>query len=48
MKLLKEFGSLDALVGAHEVKGAVGENLRKALGWLPRGASCSPSAPTAT
>ncbi|HZN47482.1 MAG TPA: DNA polymerase I [Ramlibacter sp.] len=38
VKLLKEFGSLDALVErAHEVKGAVGENLRKALGWLPKG-----------
>jgi DNA polymerase-1 len=38
VKLLKEFGSLDNLVArAHEVKGAVGENLRKALGWLPKG-----------
>jgi DNA polymerase I len=38
VKLLKEFGSLDALVErVHEVKGAVGENLRKALGWLPKG-----------
>jgi DNA polymerase-1 len=38
VKLLKEFGSLDALVArAHEVKGAVGENLRKALDWLPKG-----------
>ena len=38
VKLLKEFGSLDALIQrAHEVKGAVGENLRKALDWLPRG-----------
>jgi DNA polymerase I len=38
VKLLKEFGSLDALVQrAHEVKGAVGDNLRKALGWLPKG-----------
>lgn len=38
VKLLKEFGSLDALVErAHEVKGAVGENLRKALAWLPKG-----------
>jgi len=38
VKLLKEFGSLDALVArAHEVKGAVGENLRKALDWLPMG-----------
>jgi DNA polymerase I len=38
VKLLKEFGSLDNLVQrAHEVKGAVGENLRKALDWLPKG-----------
>lgn len=38
VKLLKEFGSLDDLIArAHEVKGAVGENLRKALDWLPRG-----------
>lgn len=38
VKLLKEFGSLDNLVArAHEVKGAVGENLRKALDWLPKG-----------
>ncbi|APV48997.1 DNA polymerase I [Betaproteobacteria bacterium GR16-43] len=35
-KLLQEYGSLDALVArAAEVKGAVGENLRKALDWLP-------------
>jgi DNA polymerase I len=38
VKLLQEYGSLDALVQrAHEVKGAVGENLRKALDWLPKG-----------
>ncbi|MBK6006806.1 DNA polymerase I [Ramlibacter ginsenosidimutans] len=38
VKLLKEFGSLDNLIErAHEVKGAVGENLRKALDWLPKG-----------
>jgi DNA polymerase I len=38
VKLLKEYGSLDKLVErAHEVKGAVGENLRKALDWLPMG-----------
>jgi DNA polymerase-1 len=38
VKLLLEYGSLDALVArAHEVKGAVGENLRKALDWLPKG-----------
>ena len=35
-KLLQEYGSLDALVArAAEVKGVVGENLRKALEWLP-------------
>ncbi|MDB5873797.1 MAG: polA [Ramlibacter sp.] len=38
VKLLQEYGSLDALVErAGEVKGAVGENLRKALDWLPKG-----------
>jgi DNA polymerase-1 len=38
VKLLTEYGSLDALVArAHEVKGAVGDNLRKALDWLPQG-----------
>src|SRR5512133_1709251 len=38
VKLLQECGSLDALVArAHEVKGAVGENLRKAVDWLPKG-----------
>ncbi|MCY7317834.1 MAG: DNA polymerase I, partial [Ramlibacter sp.] len=38
VKLLKEYGSLDALVErASEVKGAVGDNLRKALDWLPQG-----------
>ncbi|TFY96903.1 DNA polymerase I [Ramlibacter rhizophilus] len=38
VKLLKEYGSLDALMArAAEVKGAVGENLRKALEWLPKG-----------
>ncbi|MBG9390372.1 DNA polymerase I [Caenimonas aquaedulcis] len=38
VKLLQEYGSLDALVErAAEVKGAVGENLRRALDWLPRG-----------
>jgi DNA polymerase I len=38
VKLLQEYGSLDALVErAHEVKGAVGENLRRALEWLPKG-----------
>ena len=38
VKLLQEYGSLDALIArAGEVKGAVGENLRKALDWLPKG-----------
>ncbi|HSV58620.1 MAG TPA: DNA polymerase I [Variovorax sp.] len=37
-KWLLEYGSLDALVArAAEVKGAAGENLRKALDWLPQG-----------
>jgi len=36
VKLLTEYGSLDELVArAAEVKGAVGENLRRALDWLP-------------
>ncbi|MCK6414162.1 MAG: DNA polymerase I [Giesbergeria sp.] len=36
VKLLQEYGSVDALVArSSEVKGAVGENLRKALDWLP-------------
>ncbi len=35
-KLLKEYGSLDALVArAGEVKGKLGENLRAALAVLP-------------
>ena len=35
-KWLQEYGSLDALVArSGEVKGVAGENLRKALGWLP-------------
>ncbi|MES3002992.1 MAG: DNA polymerase I [Pseudomonadota bacterium] len=38
VKLLLEYGSLDALVErAADVKGAVGENLRRALEWLPKG-----------
>jgi DNA polymerase I len=38
VKLLQEYGSLDALIErASEVKGAVGENLRKALDWIPKG-----------
>ena len=37
-KWLLEYGSLDALIDrAAEVKGAAGENLRKALDWLPQG-----------
>ncbi|MCW5653718.1 DNA polymerase I [Hydrogenophaga sp.] len=37
-KWLQEYGSLDALVArASEVKGVAGENLRKALDWLPTG-----------
>jgi DNA polymerase-1 len=37
-KWLLEFGSLDALVlRADEIKGVAGENLRKALDWLPKG-----------
>ncbi len=38
VKWLNEFGSLDDLLArAGEVKGAVGENLRRALDWLPMG-----------
>ncbi len=37
-KWLTEFGSLDAIVAqADTIKGAVGENLRKTLDWLPTG-----------
>ncbi len=37
---LQEYGSLDALVAnADAIKGVAGENLRKALGWLPIGRS---------
>ena len=37
-KWLAEFGCLDDLMArAGEVKGVAGENLRKALGWLPTG-----------
>ncbi len=37
-KWLNEYGSLDAIVAnADNIKGAVGENLRQALGWLPTG-----------
>ncbi len=38
VKWLAEFGDLEALMArAGEVKGAVGENLRNALDWLPMG-----------
>jgi len=38
VKWLAEFGDLDALMArAGEVKGAVGDNLRNALDWLPMG-----------
>jgi DNA polymerase-1 len=38
VKLLTEYGSLDNLIAnADKVKGAVGENLRRALDWLPKG-----------
>ncbi|MDE2400058.1 MAG: DNA polymerase I [Burkholderiales bacterium] len=37
-KWIAEHGSLDSLVAvAHTIKGVVGENLRKALDWLPQG-----------
>ncbi|MBL0920191.1 MAG: DNA polymerase I [Hydrogenophaga sp.] len=37
-KWLLEYGSLDALVArAGEIKGVAGENLRKAMDWLPTG-----------
>ncbi len=37
-KWLQEYGSLDAIVAsADKIGGAVGENLRKALDWLPTG-----------
>ena len=38
VKWLLEYGSLDALVArAGEIKGIVGENLRRSLEWLPKG-----------
>ena len=37
-KWLQAYGSLDALVAhADDIKGVVGENLRRALDWLPQG-----------
>ena len=38
VKWLLEYGSLDGVVAhAADIKGAAGENLRKALDWLPKG-----------
>ena len=38
VKWLKEYGSLDNIIAhADEIKGVVGENLRKTLDWLPTG-----------
>ena len=38
VKLLLEYGSVDAMIErAAEIKGAVGDNFRAALGWLPKG-----------
>ena len=38
VKLLQEYGSVDALMAqAGQIKGAVGEKLRKAIDWLPTG-----------
>ena len=38
VKWLQEHGSLDTIIEkAHTIKGAVGENLRQALEWLPMG-----------
>jgi DNA polymerase-1 len=37
-KWIAEFGSLDGVIAAaHTIKGAVGDNLRRALDWLPTG-----------
>jgi DNA polymerase-1 len=37
-KWIQQYGSLDAVMkNAGEISGAVGENLRKALDWLPKG-----------
>ncbi|MFN3629524.1 MAG: 5'-3' exonuclease H3TH domain-containing protein, partial [Casimicrobiaceae bacterium] len=37
-KWLKDYGSLDRIIAsADQIGGAVGENLRRALGWLPEG-----------
>jgi DNA polymerase-1 len=38
VKWIAEHGSLDAVIAnAHSIKGVVGENLRRALDWLPQG-----------
>ena len=38
VKLLQEYGSVDALIAqADQIKGAVGDKLRKAIDWLPTG-----------
>ncbi len=38
VKWIQQYGSLDAVMAhAGEIPGAVGENLRKALDWLPKG-----------
>ena len=38
VKWIQQYGSLDEVIAhAGEIPGAVGENLRKALDWLPRG-----------
>ena len=35
VKLLTQYGSLENIIAhAHEIKGAIGENMRKALGWF--------------
>ena len=49
-KWIAEYGSLDGVIAARrQIKGAVGENLRKALDWLPQGArAASRWRPTAT
>ncbi|MDQ6618699.1 MAG: DNA polymerase I [Pseudomonadota bacterium] len=37
-KWINQYGSLDEVIAhAHEITGVVGENLRKALDWLPQG-----------
>ncbi|MES1981299.1 MAG: DNA polymerase I [Pseudomonadota bacterium] len=38
VKWLAQYGTLDNLIAhAHEISGSIGENLRNALHWLPRG-----------